>query len=343
MATTTPFNGNLFKGKVVVFSGGSFALPIIDLLASSKKLAGVIVPDPGELNETAIEVHNLIAQLRGANIPFVICRRQCHDSLLSQLDKWRAELGIIATYPHILPDDLLNYFPFGVFNLHGSLLPAYRGPMPLYWQIRNREKETGIVLHKAETVPDTGNIVVSRKIPIHPYDTLQSLGNQLSYLSCEAVIELVEEITKMDSAPHGSPQIALAEELSEKVGRCYAKRPTAIDGRIDCDAMHADEISAMCRAGAGQSYAATLTIKGAPITVLQATAVDHPTYGVKPGVVLFVGEPEGLIICTKDSALRLDVLAGVDGVFGGVAFAERFQIDAGMQLLTSNFSFQQQA
>ena len=332
-----------FDGKVAVFAGGGFALPIIDLLASIKVLVGVIVPDPGDLNESAAEVHSLMTQLRSTNIPFEICRKERIASLVGRLDEWRAELGIVATYPHILPDRVLSYFSSGVFNLHGSLLPAYRGPMPLYWQIRNREKETGVVIHRAESQPDSGNIVVSRKIPLDPNDTLQSLGNQLAFLARESVLELLENIQENQGELKGTPQIALADDISGKPGRRYARLPTPKDGVIDCEEIHADEISAMCRAGAGQPYAATLVINGASIKVLQATRVDYPTFGVKPGTVLYVGEPEGFIICAKKSVVRLDILAGADGVFSGLAFAERFNINAGTQLQTPQFLFQKQA
>ncbi len=316
----------------VVFTTSAFSLPLIDLLVCEKKLVGVILPDPNELPTCAAEINNLAGRLQQAGIPYQMCCEEKLPLIVRQLDAWQAELGLIAAYPHILPAQVIDYFSLGLFNLHASLLPAYPGPMPIYWQIRNRESETGLVIHRAEIKPDTGNIVVTRKLPIHPLDTVSSLSNQLSYTAREAVAELIAFIEANGVSPVGEKQTVSKRNVPNLPGVEYAQRPTAEDGAIDFTLMRAEEISALCRAGSGQPFAASLVIRGVPMTLLQSTAVEYPTYGTQAGTVIFVGEPEGLIISVKGGALRLDILAGTEGVYGGLAFAERFQIDPGMQL-----------
>ena len=66
------------------------------------------------------------------------------------------------------------------------------------------------------------------------------------------------------------------------------------------------------------------------VGLLQATVVEHPAYGVPAGTVLHIGEPEGVIVASKGGALRLDILTITEGIFTGLAFAERFGLDAGV-------------
>lgn len=321
--------------KIVVFASGQFALPVISTLLQQELLAGVIVPDPSQLHTAAGEVNGLIMQLHQAGIPYEIVCKEKLPLISPLLDKWQATLGVIATYPHILPLEVIEFFSFGVFNLHGSLLPAYRGPSPLFWQIKNQEQTSGIVLHKAEATADSGNIVFSKEIPLHPLDTIQSLGNQLAAHACELVDKLTGHIKEHGECPAGTPQVALPEILKQS-GRFFARRPVQSDVEINCETLTAAEINALCRASANQTFPAYIMIKRVAINVLQATAVHHPAYGTKPGTVMVVDEDEGFIVCVKGGCVRLDVVASMDGVFSGAAFAERFQIDAGLQIPASS-------
>ena len=92
--------------KVSVFAASGFATPLIELLMSEKKLAGVILPDPNELAHGAGDIHGLAAQLQQASVPFQLCCQEKLPLIVRQLDLWQAQLGIIASYPHILPTEL---------------------------------------------------------------------------------------------------------------------------------------------------------------------------------------------------------------------------------------------
>lgn len=323
--------------RTVVFASSHFALPVINTLIQKQMLSGVIVPDPSQLHTNAGEVNGLIMQLQQAGIPHhVVCKEKL-PQITAALDQWQSTLGIIATYPHILPNEVTEFFTYGAFNLHGSLLPAYAGPAPLFWQIKNQESKTGVVLHKAEQKPDSGNIVLKDEFSLHPLDTIQSLGNQIALKSSDLVVKLVASIEETGVSPEGESQQPLDKNVAN-AETIYARRPEQKDVEIKCTELEAEEISALCRASASQSYAAYLMIKNAGINVLQATAVDYPTYGTKPGTVAVVDENEGFIICVKGGCVRLDVLANMDGVFSGAAFAERFNIDAGMQIQASSIA-----
>lgn len=82
-------------------------------------------------------------------------------------------------YRHLLKVPLLNIPKQGAFNMHGSLLPKYRGRVPVNWAIIQGETETGATLHRMETTPDTGAIVDSQAVPILPDDTAQDVFNKV--------------------------------------------------------------------------------------------------------------------------------------------------------------------
>ena len=324
--------------KVVVFASSIFSQNILMYLMEKKYLVGIILPDPSELGVGAIGVDSLAAQLKNAGIPYQCCCEKKLPLIVEQLDAWQASLGIVATYPHILPAEILDYFGggrLGIYNVHASNLPDYVGPCPVYWQIRNNEKSAKIVLHRVERQVDSGDIVASHIVEIDPLDTLPSLTNRLAYESCRLVAELLESIDANGCPPKGLPQKKCTDSR-------MAPRANLSDYRVDFDLMGAEEISAMCRAGNGLPYGAVISVNDVDINVVQATPVDRKTYGTKPGTIIFIGEPEGLIVCVNGGALRLDILAGVDGIYSGLTFAERFHLDAGV-IFNASSSLKKQA
>ncbi len=99
-------------------------------------------------------------------------------NLLRQLN---LQFGILAAYGKIIPQDILNIFePFGIINIHPSLLPKYRGPSPIQATIINNEKESGITLIKLSKDLDAGPIIAQEKIAITQEDTTGSLEKKMA-------------------------------------------------------------------------------------------------------------------------------------------------------------------
>lgn len=312
--------------RVVVFAASLFAQNVLAYLAQEKHLVGVILPDPSELGGSGGEANKLAHQLQQAAIPFQMCCKAKLPLICQQLNAWGSRLGVVATFPYILPDEILDFYSepkrAGIFNLHASNLPDYAGPSPVYWQLRDRKTETSMVLHRVEKKVDSGNIVAAQNVAIAPLDTLSSLSNRLAYESAGLTAQLIDSIISSGKPPKDIPQI-------ERANSCVAPRPSIDDYTIHFDSMSAEEISAMCRAGNGLSYGAIITINNVSLNLMQSTPVDFQTFGTKPGTIIFIGEPEGVIVCVKNGALRLDILACVDGIYTGLTFAERFHLDAG--------------
>jgi methionyl-tRNA formyltransferase len=126
-------------------------------------------------------------------------------------------------FRHMLSPVILNVAASGAYNLHGSLLPAYRGRAPVNWAIINGEKETGVTLHHMIGKPDAGNIVGQKAVEIKFEDTARTLYDKL----CAAAGEMLAEVLPLireGRAPRNS------QDLSK--GSYYGGRSPE-DGRID--------------------------------------------------------------------------------------------------------------
>ncbi len=106
--------------------------------------------------------------------------------ILDQIRSWKADLAIVVAFGQILNDDFLNSFEFGAVNIHGSLLPLWRGAAPIQRSLENGDKETGVALQKIVKQLDAGGVIGVRKVEVQPdwnanfmYEKLAELGTDL--------------------------------------------------------------------------------------------------------------------------------------------------------------------
>ncbi|PLZ03632.1 formyltransferase [Burkholderia sp. WAC0059] len=126
-------------------------------------------------------------------------------------------------YRHMLPTDLLALAARGAYNMHGSLLPKYRGRVPTNWAVLNGETETGATLHEMAAKPDAGAIVAQTPVPILPDDTAAQVFDKVT-VAAEQTLWRVLPALLAGEAPH------LPNDLSQ--GSYYGGRQPE-DGRID--------------------------------------------------------------------------------------------------------------
>lgn len=124
------------------------------------------------------------AQARALGVPVVGITREWQQ----RLAEIEADVLLSACWPWRLPDAVLQAFPGGAYNLHPAPLPRYRGPAPLFWQLRAGETESGMSLHRLSPDFDRGAIIAQARQPIEDRDTEQSLAQKLGSLSA-AVLE----------------------------------------------------------------------------------------------------------------------------------------------------------
>ena len=126
---------------------------------------------------------------------------------------------VVAAYGKILPKDILEYPRCGCINVHGSLLPKYRGAAPIQWSVINGEAETGVTIMQMNEGLDTGDILFSRAIPIGIDDTALSMFEKLSDLGAEMAVEALEKLGKggLVPTPQDDAQSTYAPMLNKEI------------------------------------------------------------------------------------------------------------------------------
>ena len=103
---------------------------------------------------------------------------------------------IVAAYGKILPKEMLDFPRFGCINVHGSLLPKYRGAAPIQWSVINGDPETGVTIMQMNEGVDTGDILMKRAIPIGIDDTAESMFDKLAVLGGASIVEALDRIER---------------------------------------------------------------------------------------------------------------------------------------------------
>ncbi|NIW86598.1 MAG: hypothetical protein GWN09_08400 [Gammaproteobacteria bacterium] len=122
-----------------------------------------------------------------------------------RLARHRPDLIVTACFPYILPPWALALPAQGCLNVHPSLLPAYRGPAPLFWQMRSGERRTGVTLHWMTRAVDAGDILGQRSLPIGAGDAAQAINVRLARLGGELVREVLQTLDRGET-PRAYPQ-----------------------------------------------------------------------------------------------------------------------------------------
>jgi len=142
--------------------------------------------------------YSLKSVLAAYGIPYVQVLDVNSPETRQLLKDWGAELIISISCPQIFKKDLIQLAPKGCLNLHGSLLPDYRGVMPSFWVLANGEKEAGSTLFFVNEKIDAGDVLVQRKFPIRECDTLDSFIRHSKQTGAEMVLEAIDKIAAND-------------------------------------------------------------------------------------------------------------------------------------------------
>ncbi len=113
---------------------------------------------------------------------------------LDEIKNLNADIFVVAAYGQILSKEILDMPKYGCINVHGSLLPKYRGAAPIQWSIINGEEKTGITIMKMDVGLDTGDMILKKELKIEKNDTSQILYLKLSNIGADATLEALDKI-----------------------------------------------------------------------------------------------------------------------------------------------------
>jgi len=191
------FKGDRMRDKKelrIIFMGTpEFAVASLDALIKNgyNIVAVITAPDKPsgrgmKLNESAVKKYAV-----AHGLPLLQPEKLRNPEFLSALKSLRADLQIVVAF-RMLPEVVWNMPPMGTINVHGSLLPQYRGAAPINWAIINGEKETGVTTFKLQHDIDTGDILLQERIPIGDDETAGQLHDRMKDIGAALLVKTVD-------------------------------------------------------------------------------------------------------------------------------------------------------
>ena len=205
------------------------------------------------------------------------------------LDEIKPDVIVVAAYGKLLPEYVINYPKYGCINVHGSILPKYRGSAPIQWAVINGEEETGITTMLMDKGLDTGDILLIEKTPIYENETSAELFDRLAVLGGEVLIKTLEALKSGSIRP--TPQ---EDDFT------YARMIKKEDGIIDWSKPKR-EILNLVR-GMNSWPMAVTTYEGQQFKVIAACDGDDKTS--TPGEIAGVTD-KGLKVFCVDGSIYL--------------------------------------
>src|SRR5512138_3623116 len=206
--------------RVVFMGTPEFAVPPLAALAATghELLAVVAQPDRPAGRGQALREPATKRWARERRVPVLQPEKVRDGRLAKELAALRPDVLCVAAYGRILGADLLGLAPFGAVNVHGSLLPKYRGAAPLQWAIARGERETGVSIMQMDAGLDTGDVLLQRVLPIEPQDTAETLAPRLAALGGEALCEALALLAegRIDPVPQDGEEATLAPILTRE-------------------------------------------------------------------------------------------------------------------------------
>jgi methionyl-tRNA formyltransferase len=300
--------GNPFK---IVFMGTpEFALPsLTGLLAHGEHVVAVVTqpdrPKGRGRKLTAPPVKQLAVD---AGLPVLQPEKIRGMDFLNLIGELQPDLIVVTAYGRILPGPLLNLPPLGTINVHGSLLPKYRGAAPVQWALLNGEQETGVTIMQMDEGMDTGDILLTEKIPISQDDTAATLMKKLAELGGRALTAALDLLRagKLEPIRQDESRATSAPPLVKTMGRIDWSKPAA---EISCRIRGLDPWPATSAAVAGKRlrlYRPTVIERQAAIDRIRQTAPGL-SESIAPGTICGVDDQGLLVACGRDFLLIREV------------------------------------
>lgn len=256
------------------------------MLARHEVVAVVTQPDRRAHRGQKLTPPPVKARAVAAGVPVLQPARLRDAEWAPRLSELRADVGVVVAFGQILPRAVLDAPARGSINVHGSLLPRYRGAAPVQWAIIRGETVTGITTFRMDEGMDTGPTLLSASTPIGADETAGELAARLAVLGAGVLADTLARLDTLEPSPQRNEAATLAPRLKKTDGHLDFARP-------------ARELACRVRGCNPWPGALALTPAG-PLAIRRATAVDQAP-AAAPGTLV----PHGgtLAIATGAGAL----------------------------------------
>lgn len=287
--------------KVVFMGTPDFAVPSLEMLIEKHEVVAVVTQPDKPKGRGKKMVYPIIKEKAlEHNIKVLQPNKVREEEFLEVLKELNADIIVVVAYGQILPESILNMPKYGCINVHGSLLPKYRGAAPIQWSVINGEKKTGVTTMYMAKGLDSGDMLLKGEMDILEDDTFGSLRDRMSLVGAKVLEETLERI-----------QSGSVERIEQNHNEAtYAPMIEKETGHINWE-KGSDEIINLIK-GMDPQPGAFCIYKDEVLKVWKAVKAEDKYESAKIGEIVDINK-KGFIVKTNDGALLITEIQAKGG------------------------------
>lgn len=290
--------------KIVLLGSSKFSRLVGEHILNSQHEIVAIVTQPDKVNARNNKIIDgemkVFANMH--NIPIYQFESINRDGE-EVLKRLNADIFVTASYGQIIKQNILDICP--IINVHGSLLPKYRGSAPIQWAIINGEKETGVAIMRTERGLDCGEVYLSKKIDILDTDTFDTMFEKLGNLGGQAIVEFMDNFDFYinNGVKQNEGEMTYFPMLNKEMSRIDFNKPSdeivnLIRGLSTCMTTYFVYNNARYKVLFASFY------KGSNDNVIEQMNDQN----IVAGTILVASAKQGLVIKTQNGAIEIDTI-----------------------------------
>lgn len=280
------------KFRVIFMGTPEFAVPCLAALHESCEVIGVVTqPDKPRGRGQKLVPSPVKAWAEEHGLPVWQPQKIKEESFTAFLEEQHPDLMVVVAFGQILSQRILDIPAYGCINVHGSLLPRYRGAAPMQWCVIDGETKTGVTTMFMDAGLDTGDMLLKAEFPIGPDTTLAEVHDGLMDLGAKVLMETLEKLS--DGTLQRIPQTGesnYAPMLTKETGHIHWQEPAA-------------HIHNLVR-GLDSWPGAYTFLSGKKFKIWRTRRTAETTEAL-PGTVLLADKKKGLLVATGDGVLEI--------------------------------------
>ena len=283
------------KFRVIFMGTPEFAVPCLAALYEHCDVIGVVTqPDKPRGRGQKLVPSPVKAWAEAHGLPVWQPKRIKEEDFTAFLEEQKPDLMVVVAFGQILSQRILDIPPYGCINVHGSLLPRYRGAAPMQWCVIDGEKKTGITTMFMDAGLDTGDMLLKAEFPIGPDTTLEEVHDGLMALGAKVLIDTLEELSAgtLKRIPQ-TGESNYAPMLTKETGHIHWQDAT-------------QKIHNLVR-GLDSWPGAYTFLAGKKYKIWRTRCTTEKTEA-QPGTILRADKKEGLFVAAGDGVLEITEL-----------------------------------
>ncbi len=217
------------KMKIVFMGTPDFAVKALEALAARHEVVCVYTREPQEAGRgkklTKSPVHEF-AEAHGILVRTPKTLRSAEAQ--AELKALQADISVVAAYGLILPQAVIEAFPLGCINIHGSLLPRWRGAAPIQRAIEAGDNESGITIMKVVEKLDAGDMLLKGSVPITAETTGETLHDAMAGLGAELIVKALDNWQNLHAEPQDERLVSYAAKIDKAESRLDFSMPAEV-------------------------------------------------------------------------------------------------------------------